>query len=126
MAFKFKEMQPLSIKYFALIYRAYEETILSLNDHWQSFKSGLHQVCQNFKQLREKIKLKHVFHFLGREMVDSLFIEHTSWVFLHSWKLKQVEKLEKIKIRACNFIVYNTVWKQLLSVLYYNKVKYAH
>jgi hypothetical protein len=89
-------------------------------------KPGLHQVCQNFKKFREKIKLEHVFNFLGREMVDSLFIECTSWVFLHSWKLKQVEKLEKEKIRAYNFMAYNTVWKQLLSVLYCNQVKYPH
>jgi hypothetical protein len=33
MAFKLKEMQPLSIKYFVLIYGACEETILLLNDH---------------------------------------------------------------------------------------------
>jgi hypothetical protein len=30
-----------------------------------------------FKQFREKMKLKQVFNFLGREMVDRLFIEQT-------------------------------------------------
>ncbi len=33
MAFKLKEMQPLSIKYFLLINGACEETILLLSDH---------------------------------------------------------------------------------------------
>jgi hypothetical protein len=33
MAFQLKEMQPLSIKYFVLIYGACEETILLLSDH---------------------------------------------------------------------------------------------
>ncbi len=33
MALEFEEMQPLSVKYFILIYSACEETILSISDH---------------------------------------------------------------------------------------------
>jgi hypothetical protein len=40
MVFKLEEMQPLSIKYFVLIYRACEETILSPSGHEQTFESG--------------------------------------------------------------------------------------
>jgi hypothetical protein len=33
--------------------------------------------CVKILKNSGKMKLEHLFHFLGREMVDSIFLEHT-------------------------------------------------